>query len=230
MITPWSDTDAKQCGEPDYRLREGSEERRAWGKRTRQLLVEHASTALTQYPNLQKLLIVDIEHVERHADTINVRDIKANTTRSFPINYTTPMDGTNYMPVSMRNYDDDTVVDIVGRIGDLQELAEGPSWITTVTGSRFPAAFKDTPEGQSYEWTAGDRYQTPEDFIKRHKGHRFRVWTDEDRAGRTLVRPREVEGVGEVEPLVPERFKFDSVQNDDSESTDDDIDFCRVGM
>jgi hypothetical protein len=214
MILPWPITSSQQCGTPAYKASEMLHVKRETGRATRQMLVEKSAQTLASWPSLKSMLIIDHQQRESGSfDMLNVRDILKEKTVSLPYYFVSTIGepGSKYC---LRYYEGDEISDVVGRTGDTEIIAEAYMWVTTKQGSRFPAAYKVSAEGRGLDWDTRKPWQTREQ-LKKRRNDSPKLWTEEETEGRILLRPREVEGVGEVDNL-----KRDSIPTDDHEESD----------
>ena len=226
-ILPKSRTESQQCGRTDYEQTEGPETREPQGRETRQMLVDRGLEMLPQLPSLRKFLIIDAEgEREKHTFPIVViRDLMVRKTLSLPLLYM-GLESEEAAKMMLRYPDKDgEEQDVVGNIGDMEQLFEGPAWVATVEGSRFPAEYKESPQGRKHRWSEGRKYETKEEFIERKE--MMGLWGDEQHVGMKLVHARETEGVGEVEALrrLPSELDDEESESESEMGEEDGVDW-----
>ena len=157
----------RQYSDVDYSTSEvdsaGIDSRDAAGRRTREALVQYAASHVRNLPNVTEMRVIDSQmYLPGLYDIINIRDIRtARTTVSIR---TKAYHTHSTYPILHLRYvcDDGTIKDILGHYANVEELLEGPAWSTTILGSRFPAVFRDSAEGQGHQWVAYNKYRTTE--------------------------------------------------------------------
>ena len=201
---------------------------RQQGRKTRNELIEAAQDLLVleQLPSLQKLVLTEMkDHEEEDSmGLMLVRDIKNSKTIAMPIQN---VPETHVLQLRLLS-DDSTTEDAAGSITNLTEAAEGDLWVTTEAGSRFPAAYRDSVEGQGHKWSARNSYETKEQFLARNNGEKVGWWKEEDEVGERLLEARQVDGLGEVEPIFKGKTKHQREFGEDRDS-DFELDFDEDG-
>ena len=77
----------------------------------------------------------------------------------------------------------------------LGKKAEGPAWVETVEGVRFPASFAAKKrEEEGYVWRKLDLLSTREDFSREHH-YGLSVWDEEEKVGHWIMDVEEEDGV-----------------------------------
>jgi hypothetical protein len=192
-------------------------------------LVRSISTTLLPSCHPKKLLVIDaVDPAGARLGRIDIRDLVNSSTTSCPLQTLRNRDVLVRFP---QKANADETQDIAGSVGDIEELVEGQSWHTTMTGSRFPDDYRTSAMGAKHEWATNQKYATPDSWpaklsdgagVQSFKGHSqgwraadggpTTLWEDEAKAGRQLVEVRVVDGVGDTEPIV----RLDQKEKDNS--------------
>ena len=216
MLSSDYTTETGQCGEEDFIQSDRWGLREEAGHRTLRGIIEHTTSQLPELPNLEKMLVVESQmYKDGFYDIIKVRDIKAKKTTVSRTTYAQiNMESCPILHLRYRDRDG-TIKDVVGHYANIEELLEGPAWCSTTSGSRFPATFKDSPEGRGYRWAQYDRYRTKDQILDEGKEWHVPFFGDERDVECFLVEPFEVDGLGDVEAPVKEKCQDDIVLDEE---------------
>ncbi|KPI35671.1 uncharacterized protein AB675_1307 [Cyphellophora attinorum] len=155
-------TEAQECDFSMPYYNETDETRQEFGHQTSaRRLLDWAPMIADQWPALRTFLVLDSNTVLPEANdclelgAIFVRDLLLHTTTAVPIApFVDPNDRLNQQTF-LRYFGHD----IVGTLGHVEELLEGPVWHWTDLGARLPSAVKESTQGRKYLWEpAHNRY------------------------------------------------------------------------
>ena len=176
-------------------------------RRLRTSLVSRSEKCLSSqvFPSIARLSVIDsvypIGGTGYGFSAINDRNLVKRTTTSNPF-YTT----NDEMALHYRDVRGENAL-AIGNFFEIEAFAEGNAWIETINGSRFPASFKESSrcrEGQ-YLWRSPQ--VVDRQAFRAKGGGTLDWWHYEDLAGRSLLRARVTDGVGDVETVERERSK-----------------------
>lgn len=213
MVSPKWSTEVCQCADEHERWNIPFIDYRTIGSATLRKLVKRAGMTVRGLPNLNTFCVISAERLitgrsNTSVNALHVRDILASKTTSYPF-FNMETFGisqlTQRAPRVLRLFDGVGEKDVFGKIADIEELVEGPAWVTTVLGTRLPASFKDSVEGRRHNFDVPRAYLTSSEASAQYNPA-VPFWEMEEEAGKVLVRPRVVDGVVWMHPLYRDEY------------------------
>ena len=85
--------------------------------------------------------------------------------------------------------------EVFGESYALEQKAEGPAWVESVDGVRFPVAFAAKGPGkEGYMWRDLELQSNREEFVREHR-FGLEVWSEEEKVGHWIMEVEEEDGV-----------------------------------
>ena len=106
---------------------------------------------------------------------------------------------------------------------DLDVLVEGPTWVETSGGARFPAAYAASQQGTKHDFLTGPKgvgFEGSQERNTLQQNNFDDLWERESEAGRWLLRARVSKGVTDDEPIFRERLESEKTPVEDEDSDD----------
>jgi hypothetical protein len=188
-------TEAQDCA---HSIAWNPQEFNAWPKRqdigraTRRDLVAAASFMVGQLPALETFKILDSNKsrysFDLEVDAIFVRDVIQKQTTVIPTKAVFEFrESTCLHNVRLLRSSDSHAQseDIVGVLGNIEEVLEGPLWHSTDLGARSPMQVKESHQGKTRQWQSYDNFSKREELSNNRI--QCKLWDEEGSAGRRLV-------------------------------------------
>jgi hypothetical protein len=149
-------TEAQECEfSLPYAPDETDEERQEVGHETSAMILDEVKPAIAnQWPALSTFKILDsniaLPGTNDYLDlsAIFVRDLLLDTTTAVPAAPFVDHADHTQQQMFFRYFGHD----VVGVLGNVEELLEGPVWHWTDLGARLPSAIKDSKQGRKCQW------------------------------------------------------------------------------
>lgn len=167
------------------------------------------------YPAIQRLIAVEkhnrTSYDDTEYDTYIVRDIIAHCTRSMP----SQQISVDPWPFMIRTLDGD---EFIGDRRDVQAVVEGPAWIETMGGSRFPKEYARSKVLWDMDYSFKDLLLDDRAAFQARSTFKLGLWDREDSVGGSkLLRATTQNGFPDVRPLKERATALPSANEDTSD-------------